>query len=96
MVSIVRGRITGTPSTSDWNCISNSLRTIPPSTFSVVSRTPLSASMASMTSRDWYAAASRAARAMCPLLMNRVSPTIAPRASPRQYGANNPLNAGTK
>ncbi len=81
---------------SDWNCMSRSFNTMPPSTFSVTSSTPESASMASMTSRDWYAAASSAARAMWPRLMNRVSPTIAPRASPRQYGANKPENAGTK
>jgi hypothetical protein len=28
--------------------------------------------------------------------LNRDSPTIAPRASDRQYGANRPENAGTK
>ena len=33
---------------------------------------------------------------MCALVLNRDSPTIAPRASERQYGANNPENAGTK
>ena len=44
----------------------------------------------------WYAVASSAARAMCPLLAKRVRPTITPRASSRQYGANKPENAGTK
>ncbi len=29
-------------------------------------------------------------------MLNRDSPTIAPRASLRQYGANRPENAGTK
>ena len=29
-------------------------------------------------------------------MLNRESPTIAPRASERQYGANSPENAGTK
>ena len=29
-------------------------------------------------------------------MLNRDSPTIAPRASDRQCGANNPENAGTK
>ena len=29
-------------------------------------------------------------------MLNRDSPTIAPRASERQYGANSPENAGTK
>ena len=33
---------------------------------------------------------------MWALELNRDSPTIAPRASERQYGANSPENAGTK
>ncbi len=33
---------------------------------------------------------------MWPWLTKRVRPTIAPRASLRQYGANRPENAGTK
>ena len=56
----------------------------------------MSATIASITSRDWNAAASIAARAMCALLTKRVSPTSAPRASGRQYGANSPEKAGTK
>jgi len=33
---------------------------------------------------------------MCASVLNLDRPTIAPRASDRQYGANNPENAGTK
>ena len=69
---------------------------MPPSTFSSFSLTPESASMASRTSRVCHAVASSVARAKWPLLTYRVMPTIAPRASPRQYGANRPENAGTK
>src|SRR5439155_221433 len=90
------GRITGTSRMSAWNCMSSSLTTMPPSTFSALSGTPESAFIASMTSRVWYAVASSTARARWPLLTNRVRPTIAPRASERQYGANSPENAGTK
>ena len=50
---MIRGRITGTFSTSAWNCISMSLTTMPPSTRSSVSAMPLSPFMASITSRDW-------------------------------------------
>ena len=52
--------------------------------------------MASSTSRLWKQIASRVARARCALVLNRDRPTIAPRASLRQYGANRPENAGTK
>ena len=62
------GRTTGTRSRSAWNCMSSSLATMPPSTFSSVRSTPESAFMASRTSRLWKAVASSAARAMCPLL----------------------------
>jgi hypothetical protein len=41
----------------------------------------VSASIASTRSYVWYAVASSAARAICPLLANRVRPTITPRAS---------------
>ncbi len=85
----------GTPRMSAWNCISASLATMPPSTFNSVSGTPESALTASSTSRVWKAVASRAARAMWLLLTKRVRPTMAPRASERQYGANRPENAGT-
>ena len=51
---------------SAWNCISVSLATMPPSTFSSVSATPESAFIASATSRLWNAVASSAARAMWP------------------------------
>ena len=40
--------------------------------------------------------ASRVARARCALVWKRDRPTIAPRASARQYGANRPEKAGTK
>ena len=50
---------------------------------------------ASSTSRVWKAVASSAARAMWLLFTNRVRPTMAPRASERQYGAKRPENAGT-
>ena len=73
-----------------------SLTTMPPSTFSAVRSTPESAFIASSTSRVWNAVDSSTARARWPLLTNRVRPTIAPRASDRQYGANRPENAGTK
>src|SRR5690242_14805137 len=95
VVSVTSGRTTGTPSTSAWNCISNSLTTIPPSTLSSVSSTPESARIASTTSTVWNAVASSAARARCALVTYRVNPTIAPRASLRQYGANRPEKAGT-
>jgi hypothetical protein len=39
---------------------------------------------------------SSVARARCALVLYRERPTIAPRASARQYGANRPENAGTK
>src|SRR5918996_6006123 len=96
VVSATCGRITGTPSTSAWNCISSSLKTMPPSALSEESSTPESAFMASTTSLDCQAVASSTARAMCPLLTYRVRPAITPRASLRQYGANRPENAGTK
>ena len=69
---------------------------MPPSTFSAVRSTPESAFIASSSSLLWKAVASSTARARWPLLTYRVRPTIAPRASPRQYGANRPENAGTK
>src|ERR1019366_417215 len=68
VVSATVGRTTGTPRTSDWNCISVSLKTMPPSTLREVSATPESAFMASTISRVCHAVASSAARAMCPLL----------------------------
>jgi len=51
VVSATVGRTTGTPSTSDWNCIRVSLKTMPPSTLSEVSATPESAFIASTISR---------------------------------------------
>ena len=95
MVSLITGRITGTPRMSAWNCMRVSLTTMPPSTLSSVRSTPESAFIASITSRLWNATASSAARAMWPLFAYRVRPTIAPRASERQCGANRPENAGT-
>ena len=92
------GRTTGTPRMSAWNCMRVSFLTMPPSTFSSVSSTPseaASAIAASSTSRDWKAVASSTARAMWFLLWKRVMPTITPRASERQCGANRPENAGT-
>ena len=53
VVSLTRGRTTGTPSTSAWNCMSSSLCTMPPSTLSAWSSTPESRCMASSTSRVW-------------------------------------------
>src|ERR671938_540189 len=50
--------MTGTPSRSAWNCMSRSLATMPPSTFSEVRSTPESWFMASTTSRLWNAVAS--------------------------------------
>ena len=76
--------------------MSVSLAIMPPSTFSSVRSTPESALTASSTSRVWKAVASSAARAMWLRFAKRVRPTIAPRASGRQYGANRPENAGTK
>ena len=96
VVSATTGRTTGTPRMSAWNCMSRLLAIMPPSTFSSSSGTPESALTASSTSRVWNAVASSTARAMWPLFTNRVSPTSAPRASDRQYGANRPENAGTK
>ena len=68
VVSGTFGRITGTPSRSAWNCISRSLPTMPPSTFSDSSATPESWFIASTTSRLWKAVASSVARAMWPAL----------------------------
>ncbi len=51
--------------------------------------------MASTTSRVCHPVASRTARARCPLVMYEVSPTMTPRASLRQRGANSPEKAGT-
>ena len=68
VVWLTTGRITGTPRMSAWNCMSVSLPTMPPSTFSSRMRTPESASAAASTSRVWNAVASRAARAMCALV----------------------------
>ena len=90
------GRTTGTPSTSACSCMRVSLTVAPPSTFSTASRTPESFTIASSTARVWKQIASSVARARCAFVLNRESPTIAPRASERQYGANNPENAGTK
>ena len=69
--------------------------TIPPSTRSADSRSPESASIASTTSRVCQAIASSTARARCPLVTYDVSPTMTPRASLRQCGANSPAKAGT-
>ena len=69
---------------------------LPPSTRSSVELATGVGDDASITSRVWNAAASSAARAMCALFTKRVSPTSAPRASGRQYGANSPEKAGTK
>ena len=51
--------------------------------------------MALTTSRVWKPVASSTARARWPLSTYDVSPTITPRASARQRGANSPENAGT-
>ena len=51
--------------------------------------------MAVARSATWYAVASRAARAMWALVVNRVRPAMTPRASGRQCGANRPEKAGT-
>ena len=72
------------------------LAVTPPSTFSAASERSASATMASTTSALWWQMASSAARARCALVLNRDRPTIAPRASDLQYGANRPENAGTK
>ncbi len=89
------GRITGMSSTSAMNCISRWSAVIPPSTFSTEDGTPRSAFMASTTSRVCHAVASSTARARWPLVMYEVSPTMRPRASLCQCGANSPENAGT-
>ena len=68
---------------------------MPPSTLSDAIGTPVSATIASSTSRVCQAVDSSAARARWPRFTNRVRPTITPRASLRQYGANRPENAGT-
>src|SRR6185295_11193229 len=54
--------MTGTPSRSAWNCMSRSLPTMPPSTFSDSRSTPESWFIASTTSRLWYAVASSVAQ----------------------------------
>jgi hypothetical protein len=84
VVSATSGRMTGTPSTSAWNCISRSLAVMPPSTRSSVNGTSATALAASTTSRLCQAAASSAARAMCPRFAYAVRPTMIPRASSRQ------------
>ena len=80
---------------SAWNCISRSSRD-PAAVHAQLGRARGRCRRRSRrsTSRDWNAAASIAARAMCALFTKRVRPTSAPRASGRQYGANSPENAG--
>ena len=77
------------------NCISRLSAVMPPSTFRVLSSSPESAFIASTTSRVCQPVASSTARARWPLVMYEVSPTMTPRASLRQCGANRPENAGT-
>ena len=77
------------------NCMSRLFAVIPPSTLSRSNARPESAFIASTTSRVCHAVASSTARARWPLVMYEVSPTITPRASGCQCGANSPENAGT-
>ena len=53
VVSEISGTITGAPSTSAWNCISQRLATAPPSAFSEASRCPEAASWARTASTVW-------------------------------------------
>ena len=72
------------------------MTTMPPSTLRLPSSVPVSAAMASTTSRVWNAVASSAARARWALVTDRVRPAMTPRASLRQYGAKRPEKAGTR
>ena len=56
---------------------------------------PLAATIASTTSRTWYAIDSTTARARWARVVPRVMPTIVPRAYGSQYGEPRPVNAGT-
>ena len=96
VVSFTADRATGTPSTSAWNCISSRFSVAPPSTRSHDTGAPVSSAIAPSMSRVWYAIDSSAARATCPAVVPRVSPTMAPRAYMSQYGAPRPENAGTR
>src|SRR6185503_4673804 len=86
VVSATTGRLTDTPSTSAWICMHSSLAVTPPSTLSTSSSTPESFSIASATSLLCQQMLSRVALARCALVLKRDRPTIAPRASERQYG----------
>src|SRR5688572_32315839 len=100
VVSTISGRSTGMPSTSAWNCISQSLAVAPPSTRSGALPSsepgPTFATIASSTSFVEYAIASSDARARCARPVPRVRPTIVPRALASQCGAPSPTSAGTK
>ena len=84
------------PSTSAWNCISQSLAAAPPSTRSAGTVRPIVVLIASKSSALLYAMASSAARARWAREVPRVRPVIVPRASGSQYGVPMPTNAGTK
>ncbi len=96
VVSVTRGRTTGTPRKFACICMRRLLAVAPPSTRSSVRAMALSAAMASISSALWKAIASRVARARCARVVPRVIPTIAPRACGSQYGAPSPESAGTK
>mmetsp|Transcript_25962 Transcript_25962/g.42871 ORF Transcript_25962/g.42871 Transcript_25962/m.42871 type:complete len:256 (-) Transcript_25962:213-980(-) len=95
VVSTSLGLCTGTWIASACICIRSLLTVMPPSTCSADSLTFESASIASRTSRAWNATDSSAARQMCAFVVYKVMPTMHPRASDRQYGANSPEKAGT-
>ena len=71
-----------------------SITDAPPSTRRSVIGVPLASTIASTTSRVWYAIASTTARAMC-AFVPRVMPRIAPRAYGSHHGEPSPVNAGT-
>src|SRR4051812_37772403 len=96
VVSIMSGRSTGMPSTSDWNCSNQLLAEAPPSTRSDSNFTRLRLAITDNISAVPYAIASSAALVKCARFDPRVSPTIVPRALGSQFGAPSPTSAGTK
>ena len=93
--SNILGRNTGTFKISAWNCINISFWLAPPSTRSSFSGWSKSDCIAVSTSDTWNAMDSKAARAICALLVPRDIPHKSARASLSQCGAPSPVNAGT-
>ena len=94
VVSNTFGLSTLIPKILDRNCINQLFSAIPPSTFNRSGFIP-SWDIALNKSLVWYATDSNAALTKCALLVSRVIPYIAPRASGSHHGAPSPVKAGT-